>query len=166
VSLGIQGFAVALIFIIFGAPDLSFTQFMVETLSVVILALVMTRLRLYPSDHRPTGERIVAGAIAVAGGLAFMLYLLKVTQGTLDLRLTEFFNEFSKPIAHGGNIVNVILVDFRGTDTLGEIAVVMIAGLAILALLRVRTRRRPRDLPAKPAQDAATPAPATAGGGA
>lgn len=144
VSLGIQGFAVALIFMLFGAPDLSFTQFMVETLSVVILALVMTRLRLNASDYRPTGERIVGGAIAIAGGLAFTLYLLKVTQGTLDMRLTEFFNEFSRPVAHGANIVNVILVDFRGTDTLGEIAVVTIAGLAILALLRVRTRRRPR----------------------
>jgi multicomponent Na+:H+ antiporter subunit A len=144
VSLGIQGFAVALIFMLFGAPDLSFTQFMVETLSVVILALVMTRLRLNASDYRPTGERIVSGAIAIAGGLAFTLYLLKVTQGTLDMRLTEFFNEFSRPIAHGANIVNVILVDFRGTDTLGEIAVVTVAGLAILALLRVRTRHRSR----------------------
>jgi multicomponent Na+:H+ antiporter subunit A len=144
VSLGIQGFAVALIFMLFGAPDLSFTQFMVETLSVVILALVMTRLRLNASDYRPTGERIVSGAIAIAGGLAFTLYLLKVTQGTLDMRLTEFFNEFSRPIAHGANIVNVILVDFRGTDTLGEIAVVTVAGLAILALLRVRTRHRTR----------------------
>jgi multicomponent Na+:H+ antiporter subunit A len=166
VSLGIQGFSVALIFMLFGAPDLSFTQFMVETLSVVILALVMTRLRLYPSDYRPARERVVSGAIAISSGLAFMLYLLKVTQGTLDLRLTEFFNEFSKPIAHGGNIVNVILVDFRGTDTLGEISVVMIAGLAILALLRVRTRRRPRDLDQAPEPDAAMPAPAPAGGGA
>ena len=55
VSLGIQGFAVALLFLLFGAPDLSFTQFMVETLSVVILALVMTRLRLSPT--RPPAAR-------------------------------------------------------------------------------------------------------------
>ena len=53
VSLGIQGFSVALIFLLFGAPDLAFTQFLVETLSVVILALVMTRLRLAPTDPRP-----------------------------------------------------------------------------------------------------------------
>ncbi|WP_099865144.1 putative monovalent cation/H+ antiporter subunit A [Pararhizobium haloflavum] len=144
VSLGIQGFAVALVFMLYAAPDLSFTQFMVETLSVVILALVMTRLRLYPSDHRPWSERIVSGLIAIGCGLGFMLYLIRVTQDALDLRLSEFFTQFSKPIAHGANIVNVILVDFRGTDTLGEIAVVTIAGIAILALLRVRTRRRPR----------------------
>ena len=62
VSLGIQGFAVALIFMMFGAPDLSFTQFMVETLSVVILALVMTRLNLSPSDHRPLSARSGPGS--------------------------------------------------------------------------------------------------------
>ena len=61
VSLGIQGFAVALLFMLLGAPDLSFTQFMIETLSVVILALVMTRLRLSPVDHRPPLARLVDG---------------------------------------------------------------------------------------------------------
>ncbi|MDU0220320.1 hydrogen gas-evolving membrane-bound hydrogenase subunit E, partial [Escherichia coli] len=48
------------------------------------------------------------------------------------------YNTYSKVIAHGANVVNVIIVDFRGTDTLGEIAVVMITGLAILALIRIR----------------------------
>ena len=62
VSLGIQGFAVALLFMLFGAPDLSFTQFMVETLSVVILALVMTRLRLSPADRRPARAKADATA--------------------------------------------------------------------------------------------------------
>lgn len=59
IALGIQGFAVAVIFLLFGAPDLSFTQFMVETLSVVILTLVMTRLRLSPSDHRGLGQKLL-----------------------------------------------------------------------------------------------------------
>ena len=68
VSLGIQGFAVALLFMLLGAPDLSFTQFMIETLSVVILALVMTRLRLSPADRRPAVRKLVDGAIATAAG--------------------------------------------------------------------------------------------------
>lgn len=138
VSLGIQGFAVAVIFLLFGAPDLSFTQFMVETLSVVILALVMTRLRLSPSDHRTFGEFLLDAAIAIAGGLGFALLLLKSTQAPFSTTLTDFFNAYSKVIAHGANVVNVIIVDFRGTDTLGEISVVMITGLAILALIRIR----------------------------
>ncbi|QDZ01087.1 putative monovalent cation/H+ antiporter subunit A [Nitratireductor mangrovi] len=141
VSLGIQGFAVALLFMLLGAPDLSFTQFMVETLSVVILALAMTRLRLHPSDHRPTNEKLIDIGVAGACGLGFGVLLLKVTQVPFDDRLTEFFNTYSYVIAHGRNVVNVILVDFRGLDTLGEISVVMIAGLAILALIRIRVPR-------------------------
>ncbi|MGM4980320.1 putative monovalent cation/H+ antiporter subunit A [Rhizobium sp. SG741] len=138
VSLGIQGFAVAVIFLLFGAPDLSFTQFMVETLSVVILAMVMTRLRLSSSDRRPPLKMVAHAALAIACGVGFGLLLLKATQAPFDLTLTAFFNHYSKLIAHGDNVVNVIIVDFRGTDTLGEIAVVAITGLAILALIRIR----------------------------
>ncbi|MDF1607310.1 putative monovalent cation/H+ antiporter subunit A [Hoeflea sp. YIM 152468] len=141
VSLGIQGFAVALIFMLFGAPDLSFTQFMVETLAVVILALVMTRLRLTASDHRPTLQKAFDMSVAVACGGGFMLYLLAVTQQPFNTALSDFFAAYSKLVAHGSNVVNVIIVDFRGTDTLGEIAVVMITGLAILSLIRIRTPR-------------------------
>ena len=141
VSLGIQGFAVALLFMLFGAPDLSFTQFMIEALSVVILALAMTRLRLAPADHRPTGEKLLDFLVAVAGGAGFMLYLMRVTEAPFDNRLSDFFSAFSKTIAHGHNIVNVIIVDFRGTDTLGEISVVMVTGLAVLALIRIRAGR-------------------------
>ncbi|MBK5570127.1 putative monovalent cation/H+ antiporter subunit A [Ensifer sp. SSB1] len=138
VSLGIQGFAVAVIFLLYGAPDLAFTQFMIETLSVVVLALVMTRLRLSPSDHRPFAQKVPDFAIALACGLGFGLMLLKATGVPFDATLTEFFNLYSKSIAHGANVVNVIIVDFRGTDTLGEIAVVMVTGLAILSLVRLR----------------------------
>ena len=142
VSLGIQGFAVALIFMLYGAPDLSFTQFMVETLSVVILALVMTRLNLVERDHRPTLQRTVDGVIALAAGSAFALILLAVVQQPFDGKLSDFFDTYSRTIAHGRNVVNVIIVDFRGLDTLGEIAVVMVTGLAILALVRISRRAR------------------------
>ena len=138
IALGIQGFAVAVIFLLFGAPDLSFTQFMVETLSVVILTLVMTRLRLSPSDHRGLGQKLLDSTIAIACGTGFALFLMRATEASFDNRLTDFYNTYSKVIAHGANVVNVIIDDFRGTDTLGEIAVVMITGLAILALIRIR----------------------------
>jgi len=141
VSLGIQGFAVALIFLEFGAPDLSFTQFMVETLAVVILALVMTRLKLTTADHRPTGQKLTDFTVSLVCGVGFMLYLLAVTQQPFDTTLSEFFSAYSKVVAHGTNVVNVILVDFRGTDTLGEIAVVMVTGLAILSLIRIKVPR-------------------------
>ena len=65
-----------------------------------------------------------------------------MTQLPFDARLSDFFSAHSKAIAHGRNIVNVIIVDFRGLDTLGEISVVMIAGLAILALIRMTSGQR------------------------
>lgn len=154
VSLGIQGFSVAVIFILFGAPDLAFTQFMVETLSVVILALVMTRLTLHKTDHRPFLEKSFDFAVALTAGSAFTVLLLAVIEVPFDPRLSEFFAEYSRVIAHGRNIVNVILVDFRGLDTMGEIAVVMIAGLGIIALIRVKGRK-PRSRSVKTALEKA-----------
>jgi multicomponent Na+:H+ antiporter subunit A len=151
IALGVQGFAVAVIFLLFGAPDLSFTQFMVETLSVVILALVMVRLNLTPSDHRPPLVAVRDLVIAGAAGVGFTLLLLAVVGQPFNSALSDFFAENSRAIAHGRNIVNVIIVDFRGLDTLGEIAVVMVTGLAVLALIGLRPRRRPV---------AATPSPA------
>ena len=141
-ALGVQGIAVALIFLLFGAPDLSFTQFMVEILSVVILALVMTRLHLDRRDPRELEEVLGDGAVALLCGLGVTALLTAVLSTPLDPRLSDFFNANSVPIAHGHNVVNVILVDFRGLDTLGEISVVMTAGIAVLALIRGARRRR------------------------
>jgi len=138
-SLGAQGFAVALIFMLFGAPDLSFTQFMIETLSVVILALVLTRLTLNKGDHRGLRDNIIDLSIATVIGVSLMVALLAVTQMPFNNELSAFFAEYSKPIAHGRNIVNVIIVDYRGMDTFGEIAVVFAAGVSILALIRLKS---------------------------
>nr|WP_245893320.1 putative monovalent cation/H+ antiporter subunit A [Devosia naphthalenivorans] len=140
-SLGVQGAAVALVFLLFGAPDLAFTQFMVEILSVIILTLVMTRLRLDERDPRPLEDWVRDGLLALVCGGAVSLVLIAVLSGTLDTSLSDFFAATSVPIAHGANIVNVILVDYRGFDTLGEISVVMAAGMAVVALLRTRRRK-------------------------
>jgi len=140
VALGIQGATVALIFLLFGAPDLAFTQFMVEVLSVVILALVMTRLRLDERDHRELEDLARDGTLALVCGAGVSVLLMVVLSGDLDTRLSDLFTATSVPIAHGANIVNVILVDYRGFDTLGEISVVMGAGIAIMTLLRRRAK--------------------------
>lgn len=157
VSLGIQGFAVAIIFLLFGAPDLGFTQLMVETLSVVILALVMTRLHLDQRDARVLEEAVRDGAIAIVCGFGFVALLLVVLSVELDTSLSEFFVETSVPIAHGRNIVNVILVDYRALDTLGEISVVMTAGIAILALIGIRLGGAKRGAAKKRAAKPRTP---------
>ncbi|MEG9884007.1 MAG: putative monovalent cation/H+ antiporter subunit A [Hyphomicrobiales bacterium] len=141
VMLGVHGSAIALLFLLFGAPDLSFTQFMVEILSVVILTLVMTRLKLDAVDSRTPSERLLDGGLSLAVAIGIALVLTAITQHPLDMRLSEFFAQASATLAHGRNIVNVILVDFRALDTLGEITVVMTAGLAAIALISLRPQR-------------------------
>ncbi|HEV7254883.1 MAG TPA: hydrogen gas-evolving membrane-bound hydrogenase subunit E [Mesorhizobium sp.] len=141
-AVGLQGFALAVLFLLFGAPDLAFTQFMIEILSVVILTLALTRLNLAPPDQRTSAQRLFDLPVAVACGVGVIVMLLAVTRLPFDPALSEFFNARSYLDAHGRNVVNVIIVDFRGLDTLGEIAVVMTAGLAIFAVMRIRRQMR------------------------
>ena len=134
-SLGAVGVGVAMIFIIFGAPDVAITQLLVEVLQVVLVAVAMLKL-----PHMATERvRAIRGwdlLLALAIGGMVTLTLLHVAAAPLDLRLTAFFEQASAPLAHGRNIVNVILVDFRALDTFGEIAVVVVAALGAYALLR------------------------------
>lgn len=138
-ALGVVGIGIAIIFIVFSAPDVAITQLMVETLIVVLVAIALLRLPTLDSakaDWRP-GD----AALAVGVGTVVTVTLLAVTQIPIDRRLTDYFEVTSFPEAFGRNIVNVILVDFRALDTFGEIAVVVIAALSAYALLRTTSRR-------------------------
>jgi len=140
-ALGVVGIGVALIFIIYGAPDVAITQLLVEMLVVVLFAVAVLRMPyLDPEPEKRPFRRRDAVLAVVLGGLVSVIMLL-VTAGPIDRRLTDFFEAASYTEAYGRNIVNVILVDFRTLDTFGEIAVVIIAALGALALLRA-TRRR------------------------
>jgi multicomponent Na+:H+ antiporter subunit A len=141
-ALGLVGSAVAAIFVFYGAIDVAMTQLLVETLIVVIVAVALLRLpRLTPNP----GLEVRWGhlGVAVATGVATSLALMAVLATELDRRITGFFEQASATEAFGRNIVNVILVDFRALDTLGEIAVVVVAALGAVALLtRVRPEAR------------------------
>jgi len=133
-ALGVVGIGVALVFIVFSAPDVAITQLLVETLVVVLVAVALLRLPLLDRggrDHRPRDAVLAIGV----GGVVTAI-LLAVLETPLDRRLTDYFEVTSWPEAFGRNIVNVILVDFRALDTFGEIAVVVIAALSAYALLR------------------------------
>ncbi len=131
-GLGVVGIGTALVFIVYSAPDVAITQLLVETLVVVLVAVVMLRLPVLPERRFRPGNAVIA---ALVGG-AVALTLLAVLADPLDRRLTAFFEAASWPEAYGRNIVNVILVDFRALDTFGEVAVVVIAALSAYALLR------------------------------
>ena len=137
--LGVVGAGIALLFLTHGAPDVALTQLLVETLTVIIVALVL--LRLPDLDSRrsvPLSTKIGNGVVAVSIGALIAVLILAVNHTELDLAITQFFETNSYIAAHGRNIVNVILVDFRSIDTLGEIAVVALAGLAGYALIQTR----------------------------
>ena len=137
VSLGVIGYGVAVIFILFGAPDLAMTQFAIETLSVILFVLVLYRLpgMAWLSTRRARMRDSVLAMIT--GGIITML-VLTITDQPLASGLKDFFAQASYTIAHGHNIVNVILVDFRGFDTMGEITVLGIAAIGIFGLLKLR----------------------------
>jgi len=136
-GLGVTGTGVALIFILFGAPDVAITQILVEMLVVVLFSVAALRLPTLP-QRLPFFHRRGHAAVSIALGAIVAAVVIAVTSVPFDLRLTAFFEANSYPEAHGRNIVNVILVDFRAFDTFGEISVVAIAALSAYALLRQR----------------------------
>jgi multicomponent Na+:H+ antiporter subunit A len=139
-SLGVVGIGVALIFILFGAPDVAITQLLVETLLVVLIAVALLNL---PSLPVQKTVRVGHAFLSIGFGLIVTLTLLGITSSDLDRTLTTFFEGASWTEAYGRNIVNVILVDFRALDTFGEIAVVLIAAIGAIALLSdMRARKQ------------------------
>lgn len=138
-ALGVHGFAVALVFASFGAPDLAITQFLVETLTVVIAALVLVRMpRLPRKPESKPAIHLRDAIIALAAGAAVTMLLLSAIQVPLDVTVPAYYAEQSIPEGHGRNIVNVILVDFRPLDTLGEVVVIAGAAIGVFALVRLR----------------------------
>ena len=138
-SLGVTGYGAALTFLFFGAPDLAMTQFSVETLTAIIFVLVFHHFRSLGSLS-PLRVRARDALVAVIYGSSIAVVLLFVGSTLTPIRLTGFFSESSLPLAHGRNIVNVILVDFRALDTLGEITVLATAALGVRAILRLGRR--------------------------
>ncbi len=139
-SVGLVGFGTALVFLMHGAPDVALTQFTVEVLLVVILATVLIRLPVQRRDIRLPRQKAGDATVAVILGASVAAILLAVLAAPFDPRLGDWFGQNSVPEGHGRNVVNVILVDFRALDTLGEIAVLAIAAFAVIALLRGAAR--------------------------
>jgi multicomponent Na+:H+ antiporter subunit A len=134
-ALGSVGYGVALVYLLFSAPDLAMTQFGIETLSVVLFVLILYRLpRFAVFSGSATRARDVL--VSLANGGLLTAVVLAATSQEYQSRIAGFFFENSLEAAKGRNTVNVILVDFRGLDTLGEITVIAVAALGVFALLK------------------------------
>jgi multicomponent K+:H+ antiporter subunit A len=131
---GAVGLAVALFFVKFSAPDLALTQLSVEVVTVILLLLALYFLpATTPRDSSPARRWRDAVLALLAGGGASALAWAVLTRSNDGL--ADFFIQNSVPGGGGRNVVNVILVDFRGFDTFGEITVLAIAALGIFKLL-------------------------------
>jgi multicomponent Na+:H+ antiporter subunit A len=138
VGVGVIGYSVALIFIIYGAPDLAMTQFSIDTLTVVLLVLVLYRMPRYVT-YSKFPERLRDGVAACVIAVTVTALLLMATATAADSRLADYFTHNAYTLAQGHNIVNVILVDFRALDTMGEITVLAVAAIGVYSLLKSRT---------------------------
>ncbi|WP_324275769.1 hydrogen gas-evolving membrane-bound hydrogenase subunit E [Blastococcus brunescens] len=138
---GVTGYALAVLFALQGAPDLALTQFLVETLTLVVFVLVLRKL---PKDiterHRPR-ERAGRGVIAVAVGALMAAAGAVAMSARTATPVSVDYPEAAYEVGGGQNVVNVTLVDIRAWDTLGEISLLVVAatGVASLVFLRRRT---------------------------
>jgi multicomponent Na+:H+ antiporter subunit A len=139
-SLGMVAYGVALLFLLYGAPDLAMVQFVIETVTVVLFVLALYHLPVYSVVSSGRARLRDAAAALAAGGLMTVL-LLAATNARQFPAISDFYAAHSVPEGHGRNVVNVILVDFRALDTLGEIAVLAVAGAGAYALLKLRIGR-------------------------
>ncbi len=136
-SLGIIGYCICLIFVFYGAPDLAMTQFAIDTLTVVLFVLVLFKL---PSFLPFRNKKIIIrdAVISLCFGGLIMLITLQSLVYPASKEISRFYAENAYVLAKGKNVVNVILVDFRGFDTLIESIVLSIAALGVFGILKYR----------------------------
>jgi multicomponent Na+:H+ antiporter subunit A len=136
-ELGIVGMGVSLLFVRYGAPDLALTTLLVETLTLIVLIVIMIVFPVRDAGcERASRSRDVFVSLSV--GLLVTLLVLQAQLQSPVFLLREFFGESSYLLAHGKNVVNVILVDFRALDTMGEITVLALAAIGVGVLARRR----------------------------
>ncbi len=148
VSLSVLGYFVMMFFVIFRAPDLALTQMVVETVTTVLFLLCFYHLpKLQKSVERMkwNGTNVI---IAIATGVVVTTLTLLSNSHKLYDSISSFF-ENAYELAGAKNIVNAILVDFRGFDTMLEISVLCIAGLGVYTLIRLQTKGSDRKDEAK-----------------
>jgi len=136
--LGITGYSVAILFVIYRAPDLALTQLVIETITLVLFLLCFYHFPKLRRREETKGTIISNLIISVSFGLLMTMIGISAFSSSAFDKISDYFIKTALPIGGGKNIVNVILVDMRGFDTLFEIAVLGISGLAVFALIKLR----------------------------
>lgn len=136
IGLGTMGYLVAIFFVIFRAPDLALTQLVVETVTTVLFLLCFYFLSDTKREMDNIGFKVTNAILAVGVGITVTLMALSVQSNRLFEPISWFF-ENAYELAGAKNIVNAILVDFRGFDTMLEILVFTIAGIGVYTLIKL-----------------------------
>jgi len=136
-ALGIVGLTISMIFLFYSAPDLAMTQFSIDTLTMILFVLVLYKLPKY-INLTNRANRIKDALIATSFGGLIMLLALEVLQEDSPADIAAFYAENAYTLAKGKNVVNVIIVDFRGLDTMMESIVLTIAAIGVFSLLKLR----------------------------
>ncbi len=131
---GVTGLMVSLAFALLSAPDLAITQLLVEVVTVVLMVVVLHFLPQSAPPEPGRGRKLRDALLAAAAGLGITGIVYAVLTRPLT-SISPYYLERALPEGGGTNVVNVIIVDFRGFDTLGEIAVLAVAALIVHALL-------------------------------
>ncbi|MDX9929826.1 MAG: proton-conducting transporter membrane subunit [Bacteroidales bacterium] len=140
VAMAVVGYGIGLLYLFYGAVDLAITQFLAETILMVLFVMVMYRMPGFaPLSSRRSRLRDIAIALAV--GVMVAVVVLNALAVNLSDPISSFYAENSLTQGHGRNIVNVILVDFRALDTLGEITVLTLAAVGVYALFNIRVSK-------------------------
>ncbi|UII30595.1 DUF4040 domain-containing protein [Fulvivirga ulvae] len=137
ITIGVAGFGIALLYIIYGAIDLAITQIFVEVLTLVLFIMVFHKLPVF-SKHLSRTSKARDAFIASTVGILMAALVIKADHLNLSYPVSNYIAQNSFKEGHGRNIVNVILVDFRAFDTLGEVLVISIASLGIFSLLKIK----------------------------
>ncbi|WP_339170640.1 Na+/H+ antiporter subunit A [Anoxybacillus sp. FSL W8-1294] len=138
VSLGAVGYGVALFFVLFRAPDLALTQLVIETISVALFLLCFYHLPKFSQKQESVGFHLGNAFISIAVGVTVSVIAFLAYAGKHFDSISQYYVDNTYEKAAGKNMVNVILVDFRGFDTLFEICVLAIAALGIYAMVKLR----------------------------
>ena len=140
-TLSILGFMIAIFYVLASAPDLALTQLIVETLVLLIFLLILDRV---PEFYHELDLRVAvrdAGVSFAVGAAAFVSVLVAGRNATESATvIANYYVEQAVPSAGGTNVVNVVLVDYRAFDTLGESFVIAIAAIAAIVLVTMRDR--------------------------
>lgn len=140
VVVGVTGFGMSAIFALQGAPDLALTQILVEVVTLIAFVLVLRRLPARLGDRHGSSHRLLRASIGIGVGVVMALVAVIAAGARIEQPISLAWPPLAYEIGHGRNVVNVALVDLRGWDTMGELAVVIAAATGVASLLFLRSR--------------------------